>query len=233
MELCSDNLKNILENKHKAFGRERNNQMTELEYYISCKIFIELLEAINYLHEHTPPIFHRDIKPANILFTEKGTGIFFKLCDFGLAKLYEGTSNTRGMGTHKYMAPEVWDGKYDMKADVYSLGVVLHELFDLDNNSDRSDNLKEYFNIIEELMEDMSRKIFKKRPNCKDIIDGQNKWCLSDKPSNDFILNDLPECLSLNTYIKYHLDSASSDQQTNEHDDNESERSAKRLKLVE
>ena len=89
MELCSDNLRNIINNKHKLFEREEKDKMNELEYFISCKIFIELLEALNYLHEHNPPIIHRDIKPANILFTEEGQtiGIFFKLCDFGLAKL--------------------------------------------------------------------------------------------------------------------------------------------------
>ena len=79
---------------------------------------MELIEALNYLHEQNPPIIHRDIKPANILFSVKGlrNGIFFKLCDFGLAKLYDGKSNTIGMGTQKYMAPEVNDGNYDTKS---------------------------------------------------------------------------------------------------------------------
>ena len=163
MELCSDNLKNILETKHLAFKRKKDDLFNELEYFISCKIFIELLEALNYLHELNPPIIHRDIKPANILFTEKGqtTEIFFKLCDFGLAKLSDiskrndlqvnhqditevnfqqmndlsmSTSNTRAVGTNKYMAPEVWDGKYDTKADIYSLSIVGKQIFDLDNN---------------------------------------------------------------------------------------------------
>ena len=162
MEYCSDNLKNILKNKHKIFRRKKEEGMKKLEYYISCKIFIEILEALNYLQEQNPPILHRDIKPENILYTDKGlhTGIFFKLCDFGLAKLYGrstdnitvsninlnnlnhinndqssmSTSNTIGVGTNKYMAPEVWDGKYDTKADIYSLSIVGQQIFDLDNN---------------------------------------------------------------------------------------------------
>ena len=169
MEFCSENLKNILEYKHIIFKRKKNEKMKELEFFISCKIFIELIEALNYLHEQKPkPIIHRDIKPANILFTFKGlnNGIFFKLCDFGLARLYSinrserssdnsvvpnmdintcninhnnndssmSTSNTRAVGTNKYMAPEVWDGKYDTKADIYSLSIVGQQIFDIDNN---------------------------------------------------------------------------------------------------
>ena len=159
MELCSNNLKDILENKHKVFKRKIDQQMEEIEYFISCKIFIEILEAVNYLHQQSPPIIHRDIKPANILFSDKGlkTGIFFKLCDFGLAKLYEksidttsvlhddseidesyddtamSTSLTREVGNNKYMAPEVRTGHYDTKADIYSLGVAVQQLFDLGN----------------------------------------------------------------------------------------------------
>ena len=164
MEYCSDNLRNILQNKHELFERVGNSQMSELEYFISCKIFIEILEALNELHEQKQPIIHRDIKPANILFSEKGieTGIFFKLCDFGLAKLSDdilrrngetnnvdtnemnfnqvnndlsmSTTNTRGPGTQNYMAPEVSTGHYDTKADVYSLSIVGKQLFELDNN---------------------------------------------------------------------------------------------------
>ena len=185
MELCSNNLKNILENKHETFNRMKNDQMCKLEYYISCKIFIELVEALHYLHNQSPPIIHREIKPANILFTEEGlrTGIFFKLCDFGLAKLHDDKSKTRGQGTAKYMAPEVWDGNYDTKADVYSLSIVAQQLFDLGYNSARSDDLREYFNMIVKLLEDMRKVIYTERLNCMNIIDEQKNWCTSSIPS--------------------------------------------------
>ena len=100
--------------------------MNRIEYYICCQIFIELLEAVNYLHQYKPqPIIHRDLKPANILFDDKGiNGIFFKLCDFGLAKFHNDQSHTRFVGTMKYMSPEVRDGThYGTKSDVYSLGI--------------------------------------------------------------------------------------------------------------
>ena len=227
MELCTDNLKNILDSKYQVFKRSNNNPMKELEFYISCKIFIEILQALNYIHELSPPIVHRDIKPANILFTEKGveTDIFFKLCDFGLAKLYEhtgsakknnshssfdrqfsslNTSNTRGVGAYKYMAPEIWNGKYNTKADIYSLGVLVHQLFDLTNNLDRNDKLKKYFRTIEDLLEDMMRMNMMKRPTCTEILKGSNSWCDSLIIPENFILNEMEE-YSLNIYIKYHF----------------------------
>ena len=204
MEFCSDNLKNILDNKHSAFRRDNYDQMNELEYYISYKIFIDLIEALNYLQEQTPPIIHRDIKPANILFTETGTetGIFFKLCDFGLAKLYEQESNSI-VGTKPYIAEEVWSGKYDTKADVFSLSVIGNEIFQLNNNSMRNDKLSEHFEKIEDLLEKMSKKIHRKRPNCKEIIEEVNSWCL---PLVDLNKNLYDENYhSLSVFIKYHL----------------------------
>ena len=209
MEFCSDNLKNILENKHLVFNRAKSDQMTELEYFISCKIFIELLEGLNYLHELETPIIHRDVKPGNILFTEKGikNGSFFVYCDFGLAKIYEDISHTKDVGTGKYMAPEVLSEKYNTKADVYSLSIVAQQLFDLSNNLSRNDKLGRYFKIIEQLLEKMRKINQEKRATCKNILDDQNKWCLSYIPSIDFLFNDSIDCQSLNVYIKHYFDS--------------------------
>ncbi len=109
--------------------------MTPLGYYIFCTLFIELLECVNYLHKQN--IIHRDLKPINILITKGGNGRFVKLCDFGLAVIHEfdDQSHTEGAGTEKYMAPEIKNGThYDIKADIYSLGIVLKETFNFDDN---------------------------------------------------------------------------------------------------
>ena len=77
-------------------------------------------------------IMHRDLKPANILFCDgKSNGIFFKLCDFGLAKfLNDDKTHTAHLGTQNYMAPEVFSGKYDKQCDIYSLCIIGKDLFD-------------------------------------------------------------------------------------------------------
>jgi serine/threonine protein kinase/formylglycine-generating enzyme required for sulfatase activity len=73
-------------------------------------------------------IIHRDIKPSNILLTKEGE---IKVMDFGLAKNPESdlTQSEVIMGTAKYMSPEqATGGACDIRADLYSLGVVLYEL---------------------------------------------------------------------------------------------------------
>ncbi len=78
-------------------------------------------------------IIHRDIKPDNIFVDKFGN---YRLGDFGVAKQLENStlSMTR-IGTMRYMAPEVYDGrKYDARADIYSLGMVMYKL--LNNGRD-------------------------------------------------------------------------------------------------
>ncbi len=61
---------------------------------------------------------------------------FVKLADFGLATIHEfdEQSHTLGSGIMKYMAPEVLTRKYNTKVDIFSLGVIIQELFNVDIN---------------------------------------------------------------------------------------------------
>jgi len=75
-------------------------------------------------HMHSQGIVHRDIKPENIMLSISGE---LKIIDFGLSKIQEGTKKLKTIaGTPYYMAPEVLDGKYDSKVDIWSLGVMLY-----------------------------------------------------------------------------------------------------------
>ncbi|CAG2100264.1 unnamed protein product [Medioppia subpectinata] len=128
MEYCSQSLKQILKDKAIVFATQPEEPINS--------IFKEILECVQYLHECKPPIIHRDIKPDNILLTYDSTNNrFIKLCDFGLATNQSEPSirdNHSIVGTIRYIAPEVYSGRYNHKSDIYSLNVVGKQLFHLD-----------------------------------------------------------------------------------------------------
>ncbi|CAG2164031.1 unnamed protein product [Oppiella nova] len=135
MEFCLQNLRNILEVKPQVFGRQLGQPMDCIEYFISCEILRQILESVQYLHELNPQIIHRDLKPENILIPENvRNGRFVKLRDFGLAvehRTETKQSHTTNVGTAKYMAPELYQSKYTTRSDIYSLGIMSMELFDI------------------------------------------------------------------------------------------------------
>jgi tetratricopeptide (TPR) repeat protein len=94
------------------------------------ELFLQVLEAVQYAHDKG--VLHRDIKPGNVLVTDAGR---VHLLDFGVARWMERPADselTRLYGpalTPAYASPEQLDGSATAAAsDVYSLGVVLHEL---------------------------------------------------------------------------------------------------------
>jgi eukaryotic-like serine/threonine-protein kinase len=95
----------------------------------AIEVAVELCAAL--AHAHDAGVVHRDVKPENVLVTADGR---VKLTDFGIARLVEQpvsdvTRASQVLGTPKYMAPEARTGaKPDARMDVYSLGVMLHEM---------------------------------------------------------------------------------------------------------
>ena len=92
-------------------------------------IFQQIISAISYCHNNG--IVHRDLKPENILYTNEGDEINneIKVIDFGLSRnfLVKKKMNTKA-GTSYYIAPEVINGKYNEKCDVWSAAVILYIL---------------------------------------------------------------------------------------------------------
>ena len=91
-------------------------------------ILLQVCDALG--DAHARGVVHRDVKPSNILLTDND---FAYLVDFGIAASGGAdtslTATGTMVGTFGYMAPERFDGaSADPRADVYSLGCVLHEL---------------------------------------------------------------------------------------------------------
>jgi alpha-tubulin suppressor-like RCC1 family protein len=90
------------------------------------RIALEIAKGVNYLHSFKPPILHRDLKSLNILLDKNLT---VKIADFGWARLRD-IHMTKQRGTFQWMAPEVIrKNSYSEKADVFSFGIILWELW--------------------------------------------------------------------------------------------------------
>lgn len=94
----------------------------------SLDVLCQVLEALVVVH--AMGIVHRDIKPQNIMIDHSGRAI---VMDFGVALWTQAdsrlTQDGQFVGTLHYMAPEQFYGAIDHRADLYSLGVVMYEMF--------------------------------------------------------------------------------------------------------
>ncbi|MFL5624372.1 MAG: protein kinase domain-containing protein [Ktedonobacteraceae bacterium] len=90
---------------------------------------IQLCDVLEYLHKQSPPIIFRDLKPSNIILSPDGRVM---LVDFGIARYFKAgqLSDTVELGSPGYAPPEQYkgEGQTDGRSDLYSLGVILHEM---------------------------------------------------------------------------------------------------------
>ena len=122
MELCDSDLRKLL-NKYKPKG---------LPLELIKKIFLQLNDALKAMLEIDS--IHRDLKPENILIKYKDNdklNFDIRLTDFGLSafNIKSSIQTYSIVGTQKYCAPEIETSHYNNKCDLWSLGVILYELY--------------------------------------------------------------------------------------------------------
>jgi mitogen-activated protein kinase kinase 7 len=113
-----------------CFDKLLNKLKSPFPEPILGKVAVATVKALDYLKDNHK-VIHRDIKPSNILVNENGV---VKLCDFGICgRLVDSKAKTRQAGCTAYLSPERIEpdpsnAHYDVRADVWSLGITLVEL---------------------------------------------------------------------------------------------------------
>ncbi|KAI1882102.1 hypothetical protein AGOR_G00247230 [Albula goreensis] len=86
----------------------------------------QILKGLHFLHTRAPPIIHRDLKCDNIFITGPTGSV--KIGDLGLATLKSTSFAKSVIGTPEFMAPEMYEEKYDESVDVYAFGMCMLEM---------------------------------------------------------------------------------------------------------
>jgi serine/threonine protein kinase len=111
----------------------RQSSAAAIPIPIALGILSQICDALDYAHNFCDAsgkplgIIHRDISPSNIIISSTGV---VKLIDFGIARVADLDEAEAGLikGKLSYMAPEYLDGQLDLRADLFGLGVIAHEL---------------------------------------------------------------------------------------------------------
>ncbi|CAF1156874.1 unnamed protein product [Adineta steineri] len=110
----------------KGYIRNFKGQKEEKRINVMKKWCRQILKGLAYLHGRNPPVIHRDLKCDNV-FISSTTGCV-KIGDLGLATFKTQTFAKSMRGTMEFMAPEMFDEKYDELVDIYSFGLCMLEM---------------------------------------------------------------------------------------------------------
>jgi len=128
---------------------------------------------------HDAGVLHRDLKPANVMIDGRGRA---RITDFGLAIVLEQLRADEGLaGTPAYMAPEQFTGgDATAKSDIYSLGLVLYELY-TGKQAFHAQNLAEYIKLHRESVPPTPTSLVR---DIDPLVESVILSCLEKDPSN-------------------------------------------------
>ncbi|RWS26791.1 dual specificity mitogen-activated protein kinase kinase 6-like protein [Leptotrombidium deliense] len=186
-------------------NKNENEDKKTIPEEVLGKIVAGVVNALHYLH--SIQIIHRDIKPSNILINRKGE---VKLCDFGISgRLVNSIAQTYDAGCKPYMAPERINPDpnrqgYDIRSDVWSLGITTMELatgvFPYQTSGGFFEQLKrvckdtpprlppgKYSPELEDFIVQCLQKDYEKRPNYRTLTEHEFLQKHKDNDISEFV----------------------------------------------
>ncbi|XP_024999785.2 serine/threonine-protein kinase WNK4 isoform X14 [Gallus gallus] len=146
----------------------------------------QILKGLHFLHTRSPPIIHRDLKCDNIFITGPTGSV--KIGDLGLATLKRASFAKSVIGTPEFMAPEMYEEKYDEAVDVYAFGMCMLEMATSEYPYSECQNAAQiYRKVTSGLKPSSFYKV--KVPELKEIIEG----CIRMDKDERYTIQDLLE----------------------------------------
>ncbi|XP_077196116.1 serine/threonine-protein kinase WNK1 isoform X6 [Paroedura picta] len=144
----------------------------------------QILKGLQFLHTRTPPIIHRDLKCDNIFITGPTGSV--KIGDLGLATLKRASFAKSVIGTPEFMAPEMYEEKYDESVDVYAFGMCMLEMATSEYPYSECQNAAQIYRRVTSGVKPAS---FDKVaiPEVKEIIEG----CIRQNKDERYAIKDL------------------------------------------
>jgi serine/threonine-protein kinase len=161
--------------------REIIRQHGPLPIELALDTALQMAHALAFAHDHG--IVHRDVKPPNVIVTGKRATV--KLTDFGIAHLMSNSETRAGMlmGSPRYMSPEQVQGQtVDGRSDIFSLGIVLHEMLTGQPPFGGDELHGILFRIVNEPVPPASRL----RPDIPAGLDDILSKCLAKRPQDRY-----------------------------------------------
>ncbi|KAL9823640.1 serine/threonine-protein kinase WNK4 isoform 2-T2 [Geothlypis trichas] len=146
----------------------------------------QILKGLHFLHTRSPPIIHRDLKCDNIFITGPTGSV--KIGDLGLATLKRASFAKSVIGTPEFMAPEMYEERYDEAVDVYAFGMCMLEMATSEYPYSECQNAAQiYRKVTSGLKPSSFYKV--KVPELKEIIEG----CIRMDKNERYTIQDLLE----------------------------------------